>query len=549
MRTVKFVAVVGLVGALTIVPGGGAWPPNLGLPGLGWAQDVRKRAEDLAKGATERFDELVGGKGKNGQDGSASGGRPNDSLAEQVYAWVSGSGRHYQDLVRRMAEPVRLNPVEDAARRMAAAQRRVGTTGADADVSRPMVVADTGLIEQGVGWVHRSSRDYQEMMRRLSVPAEPSGVIGASKPAPDKAAEDARRSTEAKKAEDEARRVAEAKKAEEAKRAEEARRVAEAKKAVDAKKAEDDARRVAEAKKAEEAKQAEEVRRTAEAKTAADAKKAEDDARRVAEAKKAEEAKQAEEVRRAAAAKKAEDDARRVAEAKKAEEAKQAEVVRKAAEAKKAEDDARRVAEAKKVEEAKQAEEARRAAEAKRVADAKMAEDDARRVAQAKKAEDDARRMAETKKVEEAKPAAAKQIREGQRAMPSGNAAPARKASETKGARKAREERLAGAKRKKRVARMAAEERRRYAWREPRGDRRSKAQRARDCRFAGSNAALPGWYVVRKGDTLWKIASRHYHKGRLYRLIYEANTGRIDHPTRIYPCQRLYIPRVNWRRR
>jgi nucleoid-associated protein YgaU len=455
MRAVKFgVALVGLVGAFTIVPGGGAWPPDLGLRGLGWAQDVRKRAEDLAKGATERFDELVGGKGKNGQDGSASGVGPNDSLAERIYAWVSGSGRHYQDLVRRMAEPVRLNPVEDAARRMAAEQRRAGTMGAGADVPRPMVVADAGLIEQGVGWVHRSSRDYQEMMRRLSVPAEPSRVIGVSKPAPDKAAEDARKAAEAKKAEDDARRVVEAKKAEEAKQAEEARKVAEAQKAADAKKAEDDARRVAEAKKAEEAKQAEEARRVAEAQKAADAKKAED--------------------------------------------------------------------------------EARRAAEAKRVVDTK-------------KAEDDARRVAEAKKTEETKQASAKQVKEAQRAAPGGKVVAVDRVAEARSERKPRKARIAEAKRKKQ-ARKLAEERRKYAWREPRSERRSRAQRARDCRFAGSNAALPGWYVVKKGDTLWKIASRHYHKGRLYRLIYEANTGRIDHPTRIYPCQRLYIPKVHWRR-
>lgn len=443
MRAVKFgVGLVGLVGALTIVPGGETWPPS-----LGWAQDARKRAEDLAKGATERFDELVGGKGKNGQSGTASGSKLSDSLAEQIYAWVSGSGRHYQDLVRRMVEPPQLNPVEDAARRVAAEQRRTGVAGAD--VPRPMVVADAGLIEQGVGWVHRSSRDYQEMMRRLSVPAEPSGVIGARKPATDKAAEDAR-------------------KAEEAKQAEDAHKAAEAKKAADAKKAEDDARRVAEAKKAEDA------RKAAEAKKAADAKKAEDDARRVAEAKKAEETKQAEEVRGAA---------------------------------------------------------------------------EARKAADAKKAEDDARRVAEAKKAEEAKQAAARQATKAQRAASNSKVAVARKAPKAHSTRKTRKAKIAEAKRKKQ-ARKAAAERRKYAWREPRRTgRRSKAQRARDCRLAGTDVALPGWYVVKKGDTLWKIASRHYHKGRLYRLIYEANAGRIDHPTRIYPCQRLYIPKVRWRRR
>jgi nucleoid-associated protein YgaU len=51
-----------------------------------------------------------------------------------------------------------------------------------------------------------------------------------------------------------------------------------------------------------------------------------------------------------------------------------------------------------------------------------------------------------------------------------------------------------------------------------------------------------GMYVVRRGDTLWGIAKRHYGKGSTYRRIYGANRRRILNPNRIYPRQRLYIP-------
>ncbi len=51
-----------------------------------------------------------------------------------------------------------------------------------------------------------------------------------------------------------------------------------------------------------------------------------------------------------------------------------------------------------------------------------------------------------------------------------------------------------------------------------------------------------GMYVVRRGDTLWGIAKRHYGKGSSYRRIYRANRRKIRNPNRIYPHQRLYIP-------
>ena len=64
------------------------------------------------------------------------------------------------------------------------------------------------------------------------------------------------------------------------------------------------------------------------------------------------------------------------------------------------------------------------------------------------------------------------------------------------------------------------------------------------CKTAGASVQLPGWYVVKKGDTLWAIAERHYGAGARYRRIYKANQGRLRRgPDWIVPCQHLYLPR------
>ena len=64
------------------------------------------------------------------------------------------------------------------------------------------------------------------------------------------------------------------------------------------------------------------------------------------------------------------------------------------------------------------------------------------------------------------------------------------------------------------------------------------------CQAAGAKTPLPGWYVVKKGDTLWAIAERHYGAGRRYRAIFAANRPRLTRgPDFILPCQQLYLPR------
>jgi nucleoid-associated protein YgaU len=61
---------------------------------------------------------------------------------------------------------------------------------------------------------------------------------------------------------------------------------------------------------------------------------------------------------------------------------------------------------------------------------------------------------------------------------------------------------------------------------------------------AGAAAAAETFYVVKEGDTLWKIAEAHYGagKGAKYMEIFEANRPLLSDPDRIQPGQRLRIP-------
>lgn len=73
--------------------------------------------------------------------------------------------------------------------------------------------------------------------------------------------------------------------------------------------------------------------------------------------------------------------------------------------------------------------------------------------------------------------------------------------------------------------------------------RRSHRRRSHSCRRAGRRARIPGRYVVRRGDNLWRIARRHYGRGIKYRRIYRSNRKRIRNPNLIYPCQTFRMPR------
>jgi nucleoid-associated protein YgaU len=77
--------------------------------------------------------------------------------------------------------------------------------------------------------------------------------------------------------------------------------------------------------------------------------------------------------------------------------------------------------------------------------------------------------------------------------------------------------------------------------------RHARALRGHRCRAAGRAVALPGWYVVAKGDTLSAIALRHYGAAQRYRQIAAANRHRLRSRNLILPCQRLYLPRTTRR--
>jgi nucleoid-associated protein YgaU len=50
------------------------------------------------------------------------------------------------------------------------------------------------------------------------------------------------------------------------------------------------------------------------------------------------------------------------------------------------------------------------------------------------------------------------------------------------------------------------------------------------------------YYVVKKGDTLSKIAEEFYGDRMLYPKIFEANRDLLSDPDKIKPGQRLRIP-------
>lgn len=51
------------------------------------------------------------------------------------------------------------------------------------------------------------------------------------------------------------------------------------------------------------------------------------------------------------------------------------------------------------------------------------------------------------------------------------------------------------------------------------------------------------FYTIEKGDTLWKIAEQAYGNGSKYQKIFEANREVIKDPDKIYPGQKIRIPK------
>ena len=62
---------------------------------------------------------------------------------------------------------------------------------------------------------------------------------------------------------------------------------------------------------------------------------------------------------------------------------------------------------------------------------------------------------------------------------------------------------------------------------------------------AGATADQEGayeFYTIQQGDSLSKIAQRHYGDAGKWRELYEANKGVIDDPDLIYPGQTIRVP-------
>ncbi len=51
------------------------------------------------------------------------------------------------------------------------------------------------------------------------------------------------------------------------------------------------------------------------------------------------------------------------------------------------------------------------------------------------------------------------------------------------------------------------------------------------------------YYVIQKGDSLWKIASRYYKDGNKWPMLFEANKEVILDPDKIFPGQKIRIPK------
>lgn len=78
-------------------------------------------------------------------------------------------------------------------------------------------------------------------------------------------------------------------------------------------------------------------------------------------------------------------------------------------------------------------------------------------------------------------------------------------------------------------------------------DKSGKVVARVETRFARADAGWPedGNFMVRPGNSLWRIARRVYGHGIRYTVIYQANKEQIRDPDLIYPGQVFHLPQVN----
>lgn len=556
--------------------------------------EVRADAEALATAATAAFsDVLMSGRYRVAQAGTSATDQseparqrpstvPENDFLAPVIEWLERSSRSYQDvIVRRLSEgqaqpqqPAPVSPPQDEH-----APAPATGSGIVHDALARIEQAFESIRFNAQEWLARARRTYSnEIVRPLSTPgtAVPPEFArmgeGASQvaapPVPDNRTAEAAGDENARQEE---RRQAEAA-AEDVRRSEEARgakesadvaRKAEEERLAALKQKEDEARRAEDLRVAQEKAAADEAaRKEAEAASAAERKRLADEAeaaRKTREAKLAEERRQAEEAKTAEAKRLAvlrEAAARRAETQRLAEERRQKEL-RDARE--------RMAAEAKRLEESRKAEmkaaEARRAQEqlaqqkagagdAARKADEerKAGEQDKRSVGDAQPAE---RRAGEARDAEQ-KPQGAKRptvATNGETNAPKAESAPAQQRSVT--AKKPKRHARSSQVRRKRAhhharsqpsRRHARKARRSHSAHVHRSHRHARRHADRRAGMRGRRGAAR--YVVRRGDTLSRIARRYYGDPRKYRAIFRANRKRIRHPDVIRRGQRLIIPRL-----
>jgi nucleoid-associated protein YgaU len=71
--------------------------------------------------------------------------------------------------------------------------------------------------------------------------------------------------------------------------------------------------------------------------------------------------------------------------------------------------------------------------------------------------------------------------------------------------------------------------------------------KAGEATVAGQAAQLGNedeFYIIEKGDNLWKIAEKAYGNGSKHNVIFEANREVIQDPDKIFPGQKIRIPKA-----
>ncbi|WP_198011188.1 LysM peptidoglycan-binding domain-containing protein, partial [Hyphomicrobium zavarzinii] len=193
----------------------------------------------------------------------------------------------------------------------------------------------------------------------------------------------------------------------------------------------------------------------------------------------------------------------------------------------------------------------RKAAEEKRLAEAAAAEkaraEEARKAEEAQQAEDARkeaeRKAAEAKAAEEKRIADARIAAEQHTRSETGRSAPTTSEPSTRS--KFAEARVANVLPRRKAASHKTNVR--PARKSERAGVRQSRRYAVTHKCKGKNSARSRkkrLYVVKRGETLWSISRRALKKGSRYASIVGSNGKRIRHPHRVYPCQKLRLPRT-----